>query len=236
MYLVPAAMFRDPFRKDPNKLVFCEVFKYNRKPAGVYGIGVGAPPQSVNAIQERERMFPNPYWEDRTVSELFQEPWGLDVHLSTLDFLIHRWCGPSSLGLPYWFRKMTLDSPKFVSQWSPPWDSPPPCLCIKNVDSEVRMLDLILHLPLTGCKLGQVIYPLYFHFLELKMGKIIKIHLVKLFWGLNELNVQIIENSCTSNTGCYFTADHMFSFSIRLLTETWASGFIENITFTLRLL
>ena len=38
MYLVPAAMFRDPFRKDPNKLVFCEVFKYNRKPAGLYRI------------------------------------------------------------------------------------------------------------------------------------------------------------------------------------------------------
>ncbi|XP_037672000.1 glutamine synthetase-like [Choloepus didactylus] len=33
MYLTPVAMFRDPFRKDPNKLVFCEVFKYNRKPA-----------------------------------------------------------------------------------------------------------------------------------------------------------------------------------------------------------
>uniref|UniRef100_A0A2K5KSS3 Glutamine synthetase n=1 Tax=Cercocebus atys TaxID=9531 RepID=A0A2K5KSS3_CERAT len=33
MYLVPAAMFRDPFRKDPNKLVLCEVFKYNRRPA-----------------------------------------------------------------------------------------------------------------------------------------------------------------------------------------------------------
>uniref|UniRef100_A0A2I3H832 Glutamine synthetase n=1 Tax=Nomascus leucogenys TaxID=61853 RepID=A0A2I3H832_NOMLE len=32
-YLVPAAMFKDPFRKDPNKLVLCEVFKYNRKPA-----------------------------------------------------------------------------------------------------------------------------------------------------------------------------------------------------------
>ncbi|KAB0346227.1 hypothetical protein FD754_011084 [Muntiacus muntjak] len=32
-YLVPAAMFLDPFRKDPNKLVFCEVFKYNQKPA-----------------------------------------------------------------------------------------------------------------------------------------------------------------------------------------------------------
>ncbi|MGH0159772.1 UNVERIFIED_CONTAM: hypothetical protein FKN15_064953 [Acipenser sinensis] len=34
MYLIPAAMFRDPFRKDPNKLVLCEVMKYNRKPAG----------------------------------------------------------------------------------------------------------------------------------------------------------------------------------------------------------
>ncbi|XP_043555977.1 glutamine synthetase, mitochondrial isoform X2 [Chiloscyllium plagiosum] len=33
MYLIPAAMFRDPFRKDPNKLVLCEVLKYNRKPA-----------------------------------------------------------------------------------------------------------------------------------------------------------------------------------------------------------
>lgn len=43
MYLVPAAMFRDPFRKDPNKLVFCEVFKYNRKPAGVYRIGMDTP-------------------------------------------------------------------------------------------------------------------------------------------------------------------------------------------------
>lgn len=34
MYLMPAAMFRDPFRKDPNKLVLCDVLKYNRKPAG----------------------------------------------------------------------------------------------------------------------------------------------------------------------------------------------------------
>ena len=31
MYLVPPAMFWDPFCKDPNKLVFCEVFKYNPK-------------------------------------------------------------------------------------------------------------------------------------------------------------------------------------------------------------
>jgi len=34
MYLIPQAMFRDPFRKDPNKLVLCDVLKYNHKPAG----------------------------------------------------------------------------------------------------------------------------------------------------------------------------------------------------------
>ncbi|XP_013922587.1 PREDICTED: glutamine synthetase-like [Thamnophis sirtalis] len=39
MFLVPSAMFRDPFRKDPNKLVLCEVLKYNRKPAGVFQFG-----------------------------------------------------------------------------------------------------------------------------------------------------------------------------------------------------
>ncbi|XP_069039352.1 glutamine synthetase-like [Lepisosteus oculatus] len=33
MYLVPARMFRDPFALDPNKLVLCEVLKYNRRPA-----------------------------------------------------------------------------------------------------------------------------------------------------------------------------------------------------------
>ncbi|XP_075038371.1 glutamine synthetase [Mixophyes fleayi] len=33
MFLIPVAIFRDPFRKDPNKLVFCEVLKYNRKTA-----------------------------------------------------------------------------------------------------------------------------------------------------------------------------------------------------------
>ncbi|XP_070688537.1 glutamine synthetase isoform X1 [Pempheris klunzingeri] len=34
MFLIPAAIFRDPFRKDPNKLVLCEVLKYNRNPTG----------------------------------------------------------------------------------------------------------------------------------------------------------------------------------------------------------
>ncbi|XP_033981895.1 glutamine synthetase-like [Trematomus bernacchii] len=33
MYLVPVRMFRDPFTQDPNKLVLCEVLKYNRLPA-----------------------------------------------------------------------------------------------------------------------------------------------------------------------------------------------------------
>lgn len=70
MYLVPAAMFRDPFRKDPNKLVFCEVFKYNRKPAGVYRIGMDTPPQSMNCKGGRERIFQNRYWKDELTSEL----------------------------------------------------------------------------------------------------------------------------------------------------------------------
>uniref|UniRef100_A0A8C3G5J6 Glutamine synthetase n=2 Tax=Cyclopterus lumpus TaxID=8103 RepID=A0A8C3G5J6_CYCLU len=33
MYLSPVRMFRDPFSLDPNKLVLCEVLKYNRLPA-----------------------------------------------------------------------------------------------------------------------------------------------------------------------------------------------------------
>ncbi|XP_037340752.2 glutamine synthetase-like [Pungitius pungitius] len=33
MYLIPVRMFRDPFSLDPNKLVLCEVLKYNRLPA-----------------------------------------------------------------------------------------------------------------------------------------------------------------------------------------------------------
>ncbi|XP_070812706.1 glutamine synthetase-like isoform X2 [Pituophis catenifer annectens] len=33
MFLIPVKMFRDPFSLDPNKLVMCEVLKYNRKPA-----------------------------------------------------------------------------------------------------------------------------------------------------------------------------------------------------------
>ncbi|PIO24037.1 hypothetical protein AB205_0163850 [Aquarana catesbeiana] len=33
MFLVPVKMFRDPFCLNPNKLVMCEVLKYNRKSA-----------------------------------------------------------------------------------------------------------------------------------------------------------------------------------------------------------
>ncbi|XP_028647310.2 glutamine synthetase-like [Erpetoichthys calabaricus] len=33
MFLIPVCLFRDPFTLDPNKLVMCEVLKYNRKPA-----------------------------------------------------------------------------------------------------------------------------------------------------------------------------------------------------------
>nr|AAN77155.1 glutamine synthetase [Opsanus beta] len=33
MYLIPVCMFKDPFTLDPNKLVLCEVLKYNRLPA-----------------------------------------------------------------------------------------------------------------------------------------------------------------------------------------------------------
>lgn len=32
-YLLPCAMYRDPFRRDPNKLVLCEVVDFNRKAA-----------------------------------------------------------------------------------------------------------------------------------------------------------------------------------------------------------
>lgn len=38
MFLIPVRIFRDPFCLDPNKLVLCEVLKYNRKHAGeAYG-------------------------------------------------------------------------------------------------------------------------------------------------------------------------------------------------------
>lgn len=31
-YLIPKAMYRDPFRRDPNKLIMCEVIDFNREP------------------------------------------------------------------------------------------------------------------------------------------------------------------------------------------------------------
>ena len=34
VYLYPVAMYRDPFRLGNNKLVLCETYKHNRKPAG----------------------------------------------------------------------------------------------------------------------------------------------------------------------------------------------------------
>lgn len=34
VYLKPAALFKDPFRRGNNKLLLCETLKYNRKPAG----------------------------------------------------------------------------------------------------------------------------------------------------------------------------------------------------------
>jgi len=36
MYLHPVALFRDPFRCGKHKLVLCEVYKYNKKPAGMF--------------------------------------------------------------------------------------------------------------------------------------------------------------------------------------------------------
>ena len=41
MYLVPVALFKDPFRLGLNKLVLCEVLKYNKVPAGNNVGGVG---------------------------------------------------------------------------------------------------------------------------------------------------------------------------------------------------
>ena len=34
MFIVPCAMFKDPFRRGKNKLILCEVYKYDMRPAG----------------------------------------------------------------------------------------------------------------------------------------------------------------------------------------------------------
>lgn len=31
---MPVAVFKDPFRKGENKIVLCDTYKYNKKPAG----------------------------------------------------------------------------------------------------------------------------------------------------------------------------------------------------------
>ena len=36
MYIVPRALFKDPFRRGDNKLVMCEVLKYDKRPAGKF--------------------------------------------------------------------------------------------------------------------------------------------------------------------------------------------------------
>ena len=33
-YIKPVAMFRDPFRGDPHKLIMCEVLNYKQEPVG----------------------------------------------------------------------------------------------------------------------------------------------------------------------------------------------------------
>jgi glutamine synthetase len=38
MYLIPVALFKDPFRLGANKIVMCEVQKYNKVPAGQFTI------------------------------------------------------------------------------------------------------------------------------------------------------------------------------------------------------
>ncbi|CAD7682602.1 unnamed protein product [Nyctereutes procyonoides] len=79
MYLVPAAMIRDPFCKDSNKLVFCEVFKYNSKPAET---------NSRHTCKQIMDMVSN------------QHPWfGMEQEYTVMGTDGHPFCWPSS-GFP----------------------------------------------------------------------------------------------------------------------------------------
>ena len=35
IYLYPVALFKDPFRRNKNKIVLCETYKYNKQPTGL---------------------------------------------------------------------------------------------------------------------------------------------------------------------------------------------------------
>ncbi|XP_072030415.1 glutamine synthetase 2 cytoplasmic-like [Amphiura filiformis] len=50
MYLVPVAMFNDPFRRGDNKLVLCDVYKYDNRPAETNHR------KSCNEVMERARV------------------------------------------------------------------------------------------------------------------------------------------------------------------------------------
>uniref|UniRef100_A0A3Q3WXY8 Glutamine synthetase n=1 Tax=Mola mola TaxID=94237 RepID=A0A3Q3WXY8_MOLML len=69
MFLIPKAMYRDLFRKDPNKLVLFEILTYNRKPAGEwlpslvhYGAGLALQWFPQSPVKVSVRSF---HWEFR---------------------------------------------------------------------------------------------------------------------------------------------------------------------------